>query len=206
MIDELRWRGGLADSTAAARTMAAVLEVLGQALSPSEAETVAGALPPPLATALLARRVRRQPSVIELYEHVADRAAASFSQGREQAQVACQLIVDALDEDRGRFLRERLTPEWRQLFEPIDRGTDVELPGPAGAGRTLATGRPGSTHPLSEARPFAGAEDSVVQSENPHAGEKLSSAPGARPGRPIAGSRAGSEVPLSEARDAVRRR
>jgi uncharacterized protein (DUF2267 family) len=206
MLEELRWRAGLADREDAGRTLAAVLDILGEVLSASEAATIAEALPPRLARPLLAPRAHRDARPERLYAHVARRVGVSAGQARERAEVACQTIAAALDDVHGRLLLDRLPPAWQPLFTPLERTADVPPPHAPGPGGTLAAGRPGSAHPLSEARPFAGDDDSVVRSDNPHAAEKLASAPGVRPGHPIAESPAGSEVPLSAARDPVRRR
>lgn len=45
-------------------------------------------------------------------------------------------------------------------------------------GNNLASGRPGSRHPLSEAKPNGGQSNSVVESTNPHGDTKLSSSKG----------------------------
>lgn len=45
-------------------------------------------------------------------------------------------------------------------------------------GHTLADGKPGSRHPLSEANPSHGQSHSVAESANPHADTKLSSSKG----------------------------
>jgi hypothetical protein len=68
-------------------------------------------------------------------------------------------------------------------------------------GHTLATGRPGSRHPLSEAAPSAGQSDSVVANGNPHGDRKLSSAPDTAVADTLADGRPGSGAPLADARD-----
>jgi hypothetical protein len=73
----------------------------------------------------------------------------------------------------------------------------------AGHGDTLAEGRPGSRHPLSEARSDRSQSESVVATENPHADTKLSSAHGLtqeREGESLATGHSGSDRPLDEGR------
>jgi uncharacterized protein (DUF2267 family) len=205
LVDEVQSRAGLPDRRAASRTLAGVLEVLGEVLAASEAETVAEALPHRCGSILRGSRPRGARGVNELYEHVAQETGTPFGLARESARVACQVIARALDGERGAFLRERLPAEWSSLFAAPEQSPIAEG-AVSGRGRTLATGRPGSTHPLSEAHPPSGQAESVVMSDNPHADEKVSSAPGPRFGHEIATSRDGSEVPLSEAHDPVRRR
>ena len=205
LVDEVQWRAGLPDRRAASRMLQGVLEVLGEVLAASEAATVAEALPHRCASVLGGSRPRGARGVNELYEHVAQETGAPFGLAREGARVACQVIAGALDAEHGAFLRERLSAEWSSLFAAQEESPVPER-AVSGHGRTLATGRPGSTHPLSEAHPASGQAESVVMNDNPHADEKVSSAPGARLGHDIATSRDGSEVPLSEAHDPVRRR
>jgi uncharacterized protein (DUF2267 family) len=68
---------------------------------------------------------------------------------------------------------------------------------PALARETLAEGRPGSTHPVSEARADR-SQDASVASDNPHADAKLSSA--AEDDRETLATGRGSTRPLSDAR------
>jgi hypothetical protein len=66
---------------------------------------------------------------------------------------------------------------------------------------TLAEGRPGSHHPLSEARPERAHSHSVVRADNPHGDTKLSSAVGftqEREQETLAAGHPGSDRPLSE--------
>jgi hypothetical protein len=78
-----------------------------------------------------------------------------------------------------------------------------EVPAPPGAGMTLATGRPGSQHPVSEAHPETAQERSVVNAENPHAETKLSSSRGTtqeRRAETLATGAPGSHRPLHSAK------
>lgn len=73
----------------------------------------------------------------------------------EVAQVVCHAIAAGLDLERRAQLLARLPGDLRSLFEPppsIAAAAAAE-PHLAGTGHTLADGRPGSTHPLSESRP-----------------------------------------------------
>jgi hypothetical protein len=112
-------------------------------------------------------------------------------------------LADALSEDVLTRLRRHMPGDMGQLFTPPRAMTSTaaephgkHAPGP---GSTLADGRPGSRHPLSEANPAH--RDSVARSENPHADTKLSSSAGMTQERvsdTLATGKPGSHRPLSE--------
>ena len=95
----------------------------------------------------------------------------------------------------------RLPTEWVALLESAPRAPEVDEPHGTrpGHGHTLATGRPGSRHPLSESGPRPAQTDSVA-TENPHGDSKLSSA--TAPGvEPLATAGPGPEETLATAKD-----
>ncbi len=107
----------------------------------------------------------------------------------------------------------RIAAYKRQEIEAAKERTDPDqmedrafaVPKPRGfmaASRgTLAEGRPGSAHPLSEARPERAQSQSVARADNPHGDTKLSSATGLtqeREGETLATGHLGSNRPLSE--------
>ena len=73
----------------------------------------------------------------------------------EVAQMTCHAIASRLDADGRAQLLIRVPADLRPLFEPPPSiaATTAAQPHLAGTGHTLADGRPGSTHPLSESRP-----------------------------------------------------
>jgi hypothetical protein len=75
-------------------------------------------------------------------------------------------------------LREALPEPMSALFHPREPGKRFEHVHLDPNHHTLADGRPGSRHPLSEARPERAQTDSVVRADNPHGDTKLSSATG----------------------------
>jgi uncharacterized protein (DUF2267 family) len=206
-LDEVCARSGLASREAAERAVRATLDLVGERLSAADARGLAEQLPGPLSRLLAAPRRHAAFDVLELYEHVKETEPVRLGIAVEHARVVCEVLAEALDAEGLALLRARLPAEWASLFRPrTNEGASAEPPGPpAGSGHTLASGRPGSRHPLSEAGPPAAQSESVVQTENPHADEKLSSAPGPRPGRPLASESPGSDRPLSEARDPLER-
>jgi hypothetical protein len=93
---------------------------------------------------------------------------------------AIHAIADALDAEARARVRRALALAIGALLSPREDGVPPPHPEPprAPAPGTLATGRPGSRHPLSEARADRAHAHSVVREENPHGATKLSSAPG----------------------------
>lgn len=105
----------------------------------------------------------------ELYERVARDASVDIGAARELTQIVCgAMTIDA----------SRLPPDVAALFERRDIGSGEPPPHKALHGHTLATGKPGSAHPLSEAKAERAQSHSVVREDNPHGDTKLSSASG----------------------------
>ena len=177
------------------RATAAVLAGLGAHLSAAGRQLVAEELPPELAAALLAGDRLATP----IDERV---LAPGITAGRARELIASVLrvLAEELSAEAVAALRGAAPPELAPLLEPPPREA---RPATAASARreTLATGRPGSQHPVSEARPQR-AHTGSVATGNPHEATKLSSAAGStqerrqetlaegHPGaeRPIAGS------------------
>ena len=197
-------RSGL-DEAAAERVIVATLSGLAERLLSIDAQAIAARLPRPWAP-LLARGQGQDFTVDGLYTRVGNRAGLSRLEALEQTQVVCQVLSDALDETGRQHLVLHLDDEWRRLFAPRQvTPPEFALHGAskrhvvAGAGNTLATGRPGGHHPLSEAT--LGHRGSVVGSADPHADTRISSARGLsaeRDGSTLASGRPGGTRPLSE--------
>ena len=85
-----------------------------------------------------------------------------------------EVIAGALPVQREQ-LRADLPAAWAALIvEP--RPPSIYRPAPKQpVGGTLATGRPGSDHPLSDSRPSGGHANSIAETDDPHA-DRLSSA------------------------------
>lgn len=120
-------------------------------------------------------------------QRVASRAALPRGLAREETAAVLRVLLDALsDEARTRLVRH-LEPELRTLIQSTDAAHVEHVappvrpaahPAPAQPRATLASGHPGSDHPLSEARPDVAHRHSVARSDEPHANTKLSSARG----------------------------
>lgn len=154
MLERVEDRTGLRSSEEAGRAMDATLFVLGSHLSASERAWLAERLPAPLSTALLDASYQGPVELDIFYREVAERDGVPVPFAAEHAQVVCQVIGETLTPDARRHLELQFPEQMRWMFE---RRARHEAPSPPhhdvapGSGRTLATGRPGSEHPISEA-------------------------------------------------------
>jgi uncharacterized protein (DUF2267 family) len=203
-VGEVCWRSGISSRARAERAIEATVELIAERLPARDAEALAGRLPARLAALLRKVTAHGDFGVAELFEHVKNREPVGLGAAVEHAQVVCQVLAEALDDEGRQFLHARLPADWAALFVRRETTSLDRPPGPAGYGNTLATGRPGSRRPLSEAAPPAAQPESLVLADNPHGDDKVSSAPGPRAGRPIASEKSGSERPLSEAKQRPR--
>jgi uncharacterized protein (DUF2267 family) len=158
LIGDIRAHAGL-DQPAAERALAAVLETLGERLPHAQASGLAGALPPLLAQKVTRRLATGELSAETFFARIAEREGVKAGFGREHAQVVGRALVERLppaviesvcavlpEEIAQMFAQESLTaPPPPPALHGHDRGHQT--------GRTLSTGRPGSSHPISESRP-----------------------------------------------------
>jgi len=173
---------------AAKRAIEAVLHALAQSLPARVAREIAAHLPAEMAASMSNVSGEGASLASDFYARIGERAGLSLSQGLEQAQVVCSVLSRRLEPSlRERFARE-LPDEIGALFEepeplvsplPTRSRSRSTLPaeGKLGGGHSLSTGRPGSSHPLSEAVP-PGAQSHSVAAFDPHEDSKLSSASG----------------------------
>lgn len=203
-IDDVMTRGVIADQAQALEVVKATLEMVGECLPAPDASTLAESLPGELAGAVRRAQRHPEPTLRELFEHVSQRAQLPIGEALEKAEAVGAALAEYLPIDVRSSLQRRLPSEWARLLEPrtFERGDPAPWhnTNPA-VGSTLAAGRPGSRHPLSEAAPPAAQSASVAASENPHAETKLSSSHGVAPEEPLATGHAGSGAPLADARD-----
>lgn len=184
------------------------LEVLGRHLPDPHATQVARHLPEGIAQFLRRERYRSDVEPEEFYREVAERAGVRLGFAREHAQVICQVLAEAVGVEGRQHLRVHLPRAMADLFTP--RHTSSPPPPPhfhphfvePGEGHTLASGRPGSTNPVSGAT-SAGHLHSIARSDDPHADTKLSSAQGLSAEQhheTLAAGQPGSKRSLSAAR------
>lgn len=153
----------------AERTARAVMSVIGGYLSSARQQMIAEELPPALAEALLATEDRGHP----VDEHRLVRGTRA-GQERELVASVCRVLAEELSDDVLDVLRGALPPRFGALL--IAPASERRLgPIPHRHHATLAAGRPGSSHPISETGP-APRQHASVAADNPHATTKLSSA------------------------------
>ena len=173
------------DAEAAERAIHATLEVLGERLTADEAHALAARLPSDLEHLLDEAAYEGDFDATELYRRVWEREKreeTSLGMAKEHADIVLRAVGTALDEDLcARLVRALPEPVGALLLAPV-RGAPPPHPHApskhAPAVASLAHGRPGSRHPLSEAAPRSGHAQSVARSDDPHADTKLSSSHG----------------------------
>jgi len=191
---------------AAERIARVVVAVLCEQLAPVERARVVPALPARLAPAVStdtpAPTAQPEPPLDSLdgfYQRIGRRLGVEVGAALELAQLVLSRLGATLDPDTRTLLELRLPEGFATLLEP--RSVHALPAHPAESTRryaTLAEGRPGASHPLSQVRPEDSQHDSVARADNPHADDKLSSshAP-AHEDVTLAGGKPGSRRPLS---------
>ena len=121
-------------SDRAAQVTRAVLARIGASLTPDRRQQIAEELPPALASAVLQHE-----------HHVAE---ALTVHARELVASVFHVLAEDLSSEALGWLRSELPPRMAELLV-----ADAKPPEPPSTnGTTLATGRPGSRHPISETR------------------------------------------------------
>lgn len=161
-----------------------VLSAMRAGLPDEDASALAGALGEPLARILREGAYERPMDLAGLRDRVVEQTGLYPGRAVEVIQVVCRALREVLPEDAAARLRpllpEALRPELDEPSEPLPPPVPErhERPDAPGEGRTLATGRPGSRHPLSEAAPRTAHSQSVARNDDPHGDTKLSGARG----------------------------
>jgi uncharacterized protein (DUF2267 family) len=202
VLDHIFVRAALeGDRERATRALLATLGALIAHLEPYDAQDLRSELPP----ALLARLDAAGEVEPDVVRAIAAREPTTWGFAIEHAQAVGEALVLELRPELLTRLRRRLPPALAALLEPRPTSTappphPTRAPVALGEGTTLATGRPGSRHPLSDSHPSA-QHHSVASSDDPHGDTKLSSARGLtqeRTGDTLATGRPGSHRPISE--------
>jgi uncharacterized protein (DUF2267 family) len=176
-IEGLRDSGGFASRAAAEAAARATLEALVARLLPAEREWLTAALPERLAAGLGTGRGGGPIDVDAIVKEVATREGVTAGTAKEHVEVVLAAVAARLDGEARAHLERALPPG---LLAPLPVAAAPPAEPPARApteSHTLASGRPGSEHPLSESRP-QGAQANSVADENPHGDTKLSSSRG----------------------------
>lgn len=173
-------RNGLADPSAAERAARATLGAFAERLTVDETHALAGALPGDLGALVDATPYDGDFDAAELYERVRRREKTDAGTAREHAQIVLAAVAEHLPEDVLVRLRRHVGDLGALLGGGREPAIDPEdVHGyHAGHGRTLASGRPGSRHPVAESAPHTAQSQSVAANDDPHAETKLSSARG----------------------------
>ena len=150
------------------------LEVFGQLLLKADQEAVAEQLPDELAEAIQRHKSDQTFELEEFYDRIDVKHEAGKSFQIEHAQAVLEAMAELMDKETRRRIIKHLPDEYGELVTPRDI---KEVHGPehhvTEEGNKMSTGRPGSSHPLSEATSDAHTH-SVARSDNPHGGRKLS--------------------------------
>jgi uncharacterized protein (DUF2267 family) len=185
LIADVRKRWGVPLEEDAERLVEAVLTVLREQLDARDAHALAAALPA-VTAAPLARMVQGATYDARSFAaRVAVLAAIPLPAAVEGTQVALAALAETLPQELVVRVRKQLHPELARALAPrIDEPPPesperhFQLEGPRTPQGTLATGRPGSEHPVAEARLETAHAHSVARSDAPHADSKLSTARG----------------------------
>lgn len=207
IIEATRLEEALGDENQAAEVFWACLDALGTTLQADDRRALSGALPSSIVDRMLACRFEPGTKETAVVAQVAQATGLTPGRALEVVQVVARSLAVSLPEGlRARLERhagEDLAQLWSRPAQPPPPDKPIHH-APPGHGHTLASGRPGSRHPLSESGPI-GHVDSIAANPDPRGDRKLSSAPGAttaeREGRTIAEGRPGSHRPLSEGGD-----
>ncbi len=169
---------GLADAAHSAHASRATLQALGECLPEPERTALIGALPGRLASAVAPFRGLMAVEEFLEREHEHEGTTAGFA--REHAEIVCRVLGEMLPEEVTLRISRAVTPSVAALFTPPEDLGEPPLHGVPHTAKhhSLATGAPGSHHPLSESRPPGSQGDSVAATSDPHGDRKLSGATG----------------------------
>ena len=184
LLDDVRSRTGLDRPTIATAVRAAV-EVLAPSLDEQARRDLLQVVPDAIDGPLPS--VERAVPIEELHARIG-RELGSRGRAVELAQVIGQAIFARVSPETRQRARTLLHPSMQELLAPPpSEAAPAAHPGPLqpGSGQTLATGRAGSAHPVSESQPATG--------------EVLSTA---RPGsaHPVSESKPGDDSPRNPGR------
>jgi uncharacterized protein (DUF2267 family) len=145
---------GLPDHEIAVHAIRVTLHLLGQRLTDDEALSLAAALAPKLERIVDASEYDRQLDGPELYARATQALGASSGRAHEAVDVVVRELGTLVPSDLRRRLYHALPYGLADLLMSAQLGAPAEYP-PRGHAEpsTLASGRPGSRHPLSEAIP-----------------------------------------------------
>lgn len=209
-VGEIQRQTGLQPVERVLRLVRRVLASLDEVLVGDELATLRTSVPAPLQGALEGRTGRSSSSVDRLFARVQKLELVRRPVAIERAEIVCRQLGALLPADVATRWARDLPGPVAALFltaPPTGLSTDApaprpSIPRPAPAPPTLATGRPGSSRPVSESRPERAHRNSVARTADPHADTKLSASRGLTQERlheTLAEGDARSARPVSEA-------
>jgi uncharacterized protein (DUF2267 family) len=203
LVSRIQDFGCFAGATDAKRALRATLVALAERLRDEERAALAKALPEEAALALERAAYFGDFDREELYARVARHEGVAPGLAVEHAQIVCRALAAELPHEVVLRLRREVGEsigtllEEREPIATVPRTTE-------GSSATLASGRTGSRHPLSEARYEPAHSASVARSSDPHGATKLSGAHGMtqeRTRETLATGRPGAKRSIAETKD-----
>ena len=214
-LEQVRRRAGLRDDEQAQQAAGVALSALAHELLADERRLLVRALGEQWRWAIMPggaedeAAAERTGDAERVYRRVAAAEDVELGFGREHAQAVYAALAAVLDDETVSRLRSALPEPLAALLLQPARGDHRAVPSPPdqsnhvrarrGAGGTLASGRPGSSRPLSESRPRQAG--SLLEEEHPRDDTKISSAPGVtadREDHTLSSGHPGADRPLSE--------
>lgn len=175
LLEKIQRFGGFRNAEEAERALCATLRALGTLLVDTEVKPLADELPAEFAQILRGAEYDPNSDRAELFARVAKHEGVDPGFAMEHASAVCTALSEEMSFDLLTRLRRHL-PELNDLLAPSQRYPSRPHMKAVTDEHTLATGRPGSTRPLSEARPDQGHSESIARSDDPGARRKISSA------------------------------
>jgi hypothetical protein len=109
--------------------------------------------------------------VESFYSHLAERLGAPLGCVKEHVDVICGELAAEVGHELRTRLQRQLPEDWARLFQVVPRAHAARA---SHHGRTLASGRPGSKHPVSASSADRAHHHSVARTPAPHGDTKLS--------------------------------
>lgn len=179
LVERTQLLGGL-DEGEARTALRATVAALGAPLPNGERAALAEVLPDALTGIIRNCSHHPTPNLGDFFEHVRQREGTSLGFAKEHAEVVCRVLSESLPDDVVRRVAAALPATFGDLFRSLPTPESPPahriVPGPHH--HSLATGKPGSLQPLSEAHPPGAHAHSVVCETNPHGDTKVSSTKG----------------------------
>lgn len=201
LITRIRHLGRVHDIAVAEQLATATLRALAPALTDDARGYLALHLPEAHRRHLEGNEPEQDGALLALFSRVSELSGLPEPAVRDHLPAVFGALSEEVgDRDLPRF--RSLAPEYLAplfVMPSPDMGTRPPEYIHPSHGSSLASGRPGSSRPLSGAAPSRGHQNSVALSDHPHAETKLASASGSRSeqqNRTLASGRPGHDKPV----------